>query len=212
MLFGMVWKRAGLLLAPFFSFLARLSERPPPGTTSDEGAGRRKELLRRSRESLAAHLGARRGVAVRRSEQGRIINGVSPPSLPWVNPHGLHLLYGFFMVFHSILALKLSIVSFNLVLFGLFFILCFETNVHFYIFEKANSGSSAIGVKGVNRPVDFEQTCLFSNVHSMWRALANRWSDIFIFVAKIAFWLDFWPIKTVQKGSGRFKSVGPLGE
>ena len=67
-------------------------------------------------------------------------------------------------------------------------------------------------VKGVNRPVDFEQTCLFFHVHWMWRALANRWSDIFIFDAKFAFWLDFWPMKTAQNGSGRFKSVGPLGE
>ena len=62
-----------LLLLP-----ARLSERPPPATTSDEGAGRRIELSRRSRERLAAHLGARRGGAGR-SEQGRRINGVSPP-------------------------------------------------------------------------------------------------------------------------------------
>ena len=50
-----------------FILPARLSSRPPPGTTSDEGAGRRKELSRRMRESLGAHLGARRGGAVRRS-------------------------------------------------------------------------------------------------------------------------------------------------
>ena len=49
-------------------------------TRDDEGAGRRVELSRRSRESLAAHLGARRGGAVRRSVRGRRINGVSPPS------------------------------------------------------------------------------------------------------------------------------------
>ena len=128
----------GALTCPVLLLPARLSSRPPPGTTSDEGAGRRKELSRRSRESLAAHLGARRGGAVRRSVRGRRINGVSPPSpSPWVNPHGLHILYGFFMVFHSILALKMSIVSFNLVLFGLFFILCFETNVHFLYFWKS---------------------------------------------------------------------------
>ena len=57
-----------LILAPFFSFLARLTSRPPPQATSDEGAGGRRELFRR-RKSLAPHLGARRGGAVRRSEQ-----------------------------------------------------------------------------------------------------------------------------------------------
>ena len=72
----------GLLLAPFFSFLARLSSRPPPQATSDEGAEGRIELFRRSRKSLAPHLGARRGGAVRRSELGRIINGVSELLLP----------------------------------------------------------------------------------------------------------------------------------
>ena len=83
------WNGTGLLLAPFFSFLARLSSLPPPRTTSDEGAGRRIELSRRSRESLAAHLGARRGGAVMRSVRGRRINGVSPPSpSPWVDPLG----------------------------------------------------------------------------------------------------------------------------
>ena len=70
------------LTCPVLLLPARLSSRPPPGTTSDEGAGRRKELSRRSRESLAAHLGARRGGAVRRSEQGRRINGVSELLLP----------------------------------------------------------------------------------------------------------------------------------
>ena len=55
----------------------RLSERPPPKATSDEGAEGRIELFRGSRNSLAPHLGARRGGAVRRSELGRRINGVS---------------------------------------------------------------------------------------------------------------------------------------
>ena len=50
----------------------------PPWATSDEGAEGRIELFRRSRKSLAPHLGARRGGAVRRSERGRRINGVSP--------------------------------------------------------------------------------------------------------------------------------------
>ena len=49
----------------------------PPKATSDEGAEGRKELFRRRRKSLATHLGARRGGAVRRSELGRRINGVS---------------------------------------------------------------------------------------------------------------------------------------
>ena len=71
-----------LQLAPFILFPARLSSRPPLGTTSDEGAGRRRELSRRSRESLAAHLGARMGGAGRRSELGRRINGVSELLLP----------------------------------------------------------------------------------------------------------------------------------
>ena len=61
---------------------ARLSERPPPKATSDEGAEGRIELFRRSRKSLAPHLGARRGGAVRGSERGRRINGVSPLLLP----------------------------------------------------------------------------------------------------------------------------------
>ena len=92
------WNETGLLLAPFFSFLARLSSRPPPATTSDEGAGRRKELSHRSRESLAAHLGARRGGAVRRSVRWRRINGVSPPSpSPWVDPHGPPFLFVVFI-------------------------------------------------------------------------------------------------------------------
>ena len=63
---------------PVLLLPARLSERPPPQATSDEGAEGRIELFRRSRKSLAPHLGARRGGAVRRSERGRRINGVSP--------------------------------------------------------------------------------------------------------------------------------------
>ena len=63
---------------PVLLLPARLSERPPPKATSDEGAEGRIELFRRSRKSLAPHLGARRGGAVRRSELGRRINGVSP--------------------------------------------------------------------------------------------------------------------------------------
>ena len=55
-----------------------LSEQPLPKATSDQGAEGRIELFRRSRTSLAPHLGARRGGAVRRSELGRRINGVIP--------------------------------------------------------------------------------------------------------------------------------------
>ena len=62
---------------PVLLLPARLSSRPPPRATSDEGAEGRKELFRRRRKSLATHLGARRGGAVRRSELGRRINGVS---------------------------------------------------------------------------------------------------------------------------------------
>ena len=60
-------KRENAPTCPVLLIPARLSSRPPPGTTSEEGAGRRMELSRRSRESFAAHLGARRGGAGRRS-------------------------------------------------------------------------------------------------------------------------------------------------
>ena len=72
-----VCKRESAPTCPVLLLPARLSSRPPPGTTSDEGAEGRKELFRRRRKSLATHLGARRGGAVRRSELGRRINGVS---------------------------------------------------------------------------------------------------------------------------------------
>ena len=67
----------GAPTCPVLLLPARLSSRPPPQATSDEGAEGRIELFRRSRKSLAPHLGARRGGAVRRSELGRRINGVS---------------------------------------------------------------------------------------------------------------------------------------
>ena len=72
----------GVPTCPVLLLPARLSSRPPPQATSDEGAEGRIELFRRSRKSLAPHLGARRGGAVRRSERGRRINGVSPLLLP----------------------------------------------------------------------------------------------------------------------------------
>ena len=75
-------KRESAPTCPVLLLPARLSSRPPPRTTSDEGAGQSIELSRRSRESLAAHLGAMRGGAVRRSELGRRINGVSELLLP----------------------------------------------------------------------------------------------------------------------------------
>ena len=71
-------KKKGVPTCPILLLPARLSDRPPPKATSDEGAEGRIELFRRSRKSLAPHLGARRGGAVRRSERGRRINGVSP--------------------------------------------------------------------------------------------------------------------------------------
>ena len=89
-------KRESAPTCPVLLLPARLSSRPPPGTTSDEGAGRRIELSRRSRESLAVHLGARRGGAVR-SELGRRINGVSELLLP--RESVLMDLHHFFKVF-----------------------------------------------------------------------------------------------------------------
>ena len=73
----MSFKRGSVPTCPVLLLPARLSSRPPPWTTSDEGAEGRKELFRRRRKSLATHLGARRGGAGRRSELGRRINGVS---------------------------------------------------------------------------------------------------------------------------------------
>ena len=61
-------KKKGALTCPILLLPARLSSRPPPRTTSDEGAEGRIELFRGSRKSLAPHLGARRGGAVMRSE------------------------------------------------------------------------------------------------------------------------------------------------
>ena len=54
---------------PVLLLPARLSSRPPPKATSDEGAELRIELFGEAKKSLAPHLGAKRGGAVRRSEQ-----------------------------------------------------------------------------------------------------------------------------------------------
>ena len=70
-------KRKVLGLAPFFSFPLVSPHGPHPRRRATREL-RGVELFRLPRKSLAPHLGARRGGAVRRSEQGRRINGVSP--------------------------------------------------------------------------------------------------------------------------------------
>ena len=93
------WNETGLLLAPFFSFLARLSSRPPPQATSDDGAEGGIELFGEA-EKVWPLTSERGGVGPwGEVSWGRRINGVSPLLLsPWVNPHGPPL---FLWCFHQ---------------------------------------------------------------------------------------------------------------
>ena len=94
------WKWKGLRLALFFSFPWVSPNGPHPGRRPMRKL-RRYRTFWRSRNSLAPHLGARRGGAVRRSElRKKNRRGLSHSPLPWVDPHGTPSL--FCWCFHTI--------------------------------------------------------------------------------------------------------------